>query len=270
MHEDAYVAHDRGRLFHGRNRNQLKIIWLELPIDFPDMVVLLHVILGKSPGGTLRVHGRNAYTLGAQRKYCTATFNRKYGRRKWRVLQWHIRDLSARTSKVWSSRLRAMCQKVKADGATLATSYVCRMVRNSADWLAVRDAKIDLLICEHSGLDTSTPTGEWMVGHMALNAELEAALTGKRTRTALAEAKSRGKLLGTRNPKIRGKSAAFQKARASSIAATLKKFVMPLRKEGLGSPAIAAALNKNPKAIALNGKAFSRGTMQRVLARLAV
>ena len=223
---------------------------------------------GEKPRPTLRKFGREAYSLATQRKFCKTTLDRKYGKNKWTVSKWHLRDVSARTSKLWPTTLANICRLANESGSTLATSFVCRMVRSSKDFVAVKESGVPLLICEHSGVDTSTPTGKWLLGQMALNAELEAELTAKRTKIALAEAKARGKKLGTRNPKVKNRSANAQQARAVDTAMALQKIVQVYLDERMGAPSIAYKLNGNPKALAINGKPFTRITTHRMIQRM--
>ncbi len=46
---------------------------------------ILNVILGKNPGAALKKHGQNVYSFEAQKKKCTAYFDHKYGKKKWKV-----------------------------------------------------------------------------------------------------------------------------------------------------------------------------------------
>ena len=60
-------------------------------------------------------------------------------------------------------------------------------VRNSEDFVVMKESGVPLLICGHSGVDTGIPTGRWFFGHMALNAELEGELNSKRALDARTE-----------------------------------------------------------------------------------
>jgi len=103
----------------------------------PKSTAKLNVILGKSPGETLRKFGHNAYGLEAQRDACKRVFDRKYGKGKWRVAQWHIRDVSARRSRHWPKILNKIIDITFAQGATHATSIVSRMLSNKEDIVMV-------------------------------------------------------------------------------------------------------------------------------------
>ena len=122
----------------------------------PKSTAKLNVILGKSPGETLRKFGHNAYGLEAQRDACKRVFDRKYGKGKWRVAQWHIRDVSARRSRHWPKTLKKIIDTTFAQGATLATSTVCRMLRNKKDLIMVGGGWFEQAIKMIHNITTST------------------------------------------------------------------------------------------------------------------
>ena len=130
------------------------------------MPTKLHVILGKSPGQTLNKMGKKAYSLQAQKEDCKRTFNRRFGK-KWRVAAWYVRDISARRDARWSCRLAQIIAATQADNGILATSTVCRMLRNKKDLIQIEESKVPVLICENEELDTTTPRGKkhlWKAG----------------------------------------------------------------------------------------------------------
>ena len=139
------------------------------------MPTKLHVILGKSPGQTLNKMGKKAYSLQAQKEDCKRTFNRRFGK-KWRVAAWYVRDISARRDARWSCRLAQIIAATQADNGILATSTVCRMLRNKQDLIQIEESKVPVLICENEELDTTTPRGKNIFGKLVLDAELEAGL----------------------------------------------------------------------------------------------
>ena len=132
----------------------------------------------------------------------------------------------------------------------------------------VKESGVPLLVCEHSGVDSNTPTGKWFLGHLALNAELEGELASTRTKAALAECKARGKKLGTANPKVAKRSAMAQKKRAQDKAQRLSSTIKGMVKNGMGAPSILEKLNDMPKAIAINGRLFTLSTVSRLLKRM--
>ena len=70
--------------------------------------------------------------------------------------------------------LAEIIKACKADQGVLATSTVCRMLRNKKELIQIEDAKIPVLICENEELDTTTPRGKNIFGKLVLDAELEA------------------------------------------------------------------------------------------------
>ena len=99
--------------------------------------VALNVLLGKSPGAALKRFGQKAYTIEAQKEDCQAVFDRKFGKRGWKVHQYYVRNFSARKSKTWPRKLNTIIAETKERKAVLATSTVCRMLRNIQDLIAI-------------------------------------------------------------------------------------------------------------------------------------
>ena len=187
----------------------------------PQSKVRLNVVLGKSPGQTLRKFGHRAYTLESQKQLCISTFNYKYGVGRWTVDQWFIRDVSARVSKAWPVQLKKIIEDTQEIHGTLASATVDRMLRTARDWMMVQDSKVPVLICDDSNLDTTTPAGKNNFGKKALDAEKEAEECGERVKRALTVAKRRGKKLGSHHPRTKGKSARGQHKRAMQKARDL-------------------------------------------------
>ena len=126
---------------------------------------------GKSPGQTLRTFGSRAYSIESQRLLCIACFDHQYGKKNWCVKQWHIRNVSARTSKVWPVQLRDIIEDTKAIGGTLAAATVDRMLRTPRDWVMVQESGVPILICQDANLDTTTLDGKAAFAHKAINAQ---------------------------------------------------------------------------------------------------
>ena len=135
----------------------------------------LHVILGKSPGETLQRMGKKAYSLQAQKEDCKRCFQRRFGK-KWKVSAWYVRDISARRDARWPGRLAEIIHHTQDGHGILATSTVCRMLRNKKDLIQIEESKVPVLICENEELDTTTPRRKNLFGKLVLDAELEAGL----------------------------------------------------------------------------------------------
>jgi len=131
------------------------------------------------------------------------------------VQNWHIRDVSARTSKAWPLKLKDIIVDTQGFDGVLAAASVDRLLRTPRDWIMVQESEIKVLICDDANLDTSTPSGECAFGKKALEAHMEAKQCGNRVKKSLVVAKRRGKKLGTTHPKTKGKSAKSQHNKAS-------------------------------------------------------
>ena len=230
--------------------------------------IRLNVVLGKSPGQTLRKFGHRAYTLESQKKLCISTFDYKYGAGRWTVNQWFTRDVSARVSKSWPVQLKDIIIDTQKVQGVLAAASEDRMLRTARDWIMVQDSKVPILICDDANLDTTTPAGKNNFGKKALDAEMEAEQCGERVKKALKVAKRRSKKLGTHHPKTKGKSARSQHKRAMQRARDLLPHVRALIRKGFGAWRMTEALNRNSKALKINGKKFKVGATQNVLSRL--
>lgn len=91
-------------------------------------------------------------------------------------------------------QLKAMLAFVR-QGDELYTASICRLARNVRDFLAILDtleAKGVKLISLKENIDTSTPTGRFMVNVMASLAELEREQTLQRQREGIEAKKAAG------------------------------------------------------------------------------
>ena len=151
----------------------------------------------------------------------------------------------------------------------MAASSMCRILRNRQNSAILLDAKIPVLICDNEGIDTLTARGKYLL-HAAVNdAHYEAEFRGDRVKSALAVAKRRGKKLGTRNKKVKGKGAKARRQQALALARDLAKFVIPSMKAGRGPRKICAELNSSIAALAINDDdKFHVSKVQRILANL--
>ena len=108
--------------------------------------------------------------------------------------------------------------------------------------LTLLDAGIDVVFCDLPQVPPGA-MGRFFVTQMVAVAELEAGLTGERTRAALAQAKKRGVRLG--NPRLSGaaKGAMANRAAADLFAANVLPVIRDIQNSGATSlRAVAAAL----------------------------
>ena len=134
----------------------------------------LVVILGKSPGETSTREGRNAYGFEAQTRKCIQHFNEKIGKGKWEAVAWHHRELSARESKRWTKQLSSICAEAASQGATLAASNVCRLLRDRNNTSIMEDSGVALLMCDNEGIDATTAKGRHQLAAAENDCHLEA------------------------------------------------------------------------------------------------
>ena len=216
--------------------------------------------------------GRSGLGLDAQRQAVAA------------YLSQHGGELLAEFQEVESGRKGARPQ--------LAAALACCRTRRAALLVAkldrlARDARFLLGLVEGAGEAgvvfcdlpqvPAGPMGRFLLTQMAAVAELEAGLTGQRTRAALAAAKARGTKLG--NPRLRpGTSAAAGMARVAHAelaqvrAAELRAVLDGLRVDGAvpeeaSLRQIAAALEARGVRAPQGGAKWSAAQVQRVLAR---
>lgn len=83
----------------------------------------------------------------------------------------------------------------KAGAATLIVAKLDRLARNARYLLKLRDSKLPITFCDLPDVPSGA-VGNFMIGQMALVAEFERDRISERTKSALAQAKLRGKKLG--------------------------------------------------------------------------
>jgi hypothetical protein len=131
------------------------------------------VVIGKSPGETLRKMGSAAYSLEAQRRDCFKKLNDNFGKNKWVLKHCFERNVSARVGETWGKQLARIINISQADGCTLATANVDRILRNARDYVTLRDSKLPLLICNDELVNTTTPWGRKYFATKVIEAEYE-------------------------------------------------------------------------------------------------
>jgi len=157
-------------------------------------------------------------------------------------------------------------EHAKKASATLVIAKLDRLSRNVGFIFHLRDTKVDFVCCDIPEANTLT------IGVFATMAQFEREQISKRTKDALAKAKTNGKTLGTpRNftneGRIKGATVRSISAktnennrRASSLAGTMKQSGASLR-------TIANQLNANGFQTSTD-KAFQANTVKRLLDRI--
>jgi DNA invertase Pin-like site-specific DNA recombinase len=118
-----------------------------------------------------------------------------------------------------------------------------RLTRNTRLLLTLLDAGVDVVFCDLPQVPPGA-MGRFFVTQMVAVAELEAGLTGERTRAALAQAKKRGVRLGNpRLSEVAGKGAKANREAADRFAANVLPVIRDIQKSGATSlRAVATAL----------------------------
>ena len=230
--------------------------------------VSVSLVLGKSPGATLKKMGRRAYSFRAQRDACKACFDNRWGKGKWQIKREYYREVSAHKDSTWPTTLRSIAEETLQEGSILVAASICRLLRLRRNLHILEDVGVQFFTCD-AAVDTTTPQGRHYVAHLVNDAQLEAELTAARVKRALAVARARGKKLGGQNPRVRGKSAKSQKASALQRAKKFLKFLRPLVRKNISKRQICVELNRLVGARSLNsGRPIPLVTLQRMLHRL--
>lgn len=129
----------------------------------------------------------------------------------------------------------AACKKHKAK---LVVAKLDRLSRNTRFLLTLIESGVDVLFAHLP--EVRGAMGKFILTQMAAIAELEAGLTGERTKAALAAAKQRGVRLGVTG----AERAARYKAEAVARAVELAPILRDLQQQGLSLRGIAVALTK--------------------------
>jgi DNA invertase Pin-like site-specific DNA recombinase len=152
----------------------------------------------------------------------------------------------------------AACRKYKAK---LVVAKLDRLSRNTRFLLTLIESGVDVLFADLP--EVRGAMGKFILTQMAAIAELEAGLTGERTKAALAAAKQRGVRLGVTGAERAKRYKAEAMARAVALAPVLRN----LRQQGLSLRSIAAELMKR-RVPTLRGGVWHPQLVARVLARV--
>lgn len=150
--------------------------------------------------------------------------------------------------------LRAALERLdRGEAAALYAQRLDRLSRSVADFAHLLDRakrKGWTVAVLDADVDTSTPSGEFLVNVLASAAQYERAIIGARTRDALAQRKREGVRLG----------------RPSTLPSEVVARVVALRAEGSSLRAIADTLNSEGVATAHGGSKWHASTVRKVLA----
>lgn len=157
--------------------------------------------------------------------------------------------------------------------ATLVIAKIDRLARNQQFLMGLVDSGADVVFCDLPDIPPGA-VGRFMLQQMAAVAELEAGLISERTKSALAQAKERGTVLGGFRGYIptdadRRKAVEARQAQASERDPDLLPIVEELQGAGVTSlRGIASALNERSIPAPKGGTWFPN-SVARLLARVA-
>jgi DNA invertase Pin-like site-specific DNA recombinase len=152
--------------------------------------------------------------------------------------------------------LAALDRLARGEAAALFTQRLDRLSRSVADFAALHaqaNKQGWTVVCLDIGVDTSTPSGEFMANVMASMSQYERRIISARTRDALAQRRREGVRLG----------------RPPVLPAEVITQIDELREVGESLRAIATHLNAQGTATAHGGQMWHASTVQKVLNRQA-
>jgi DNA invertase Pin-like site-specific DNA recombinase len=181
--------------------------------------------------------GKTGWGIEAQRKAVADFLNGG----RWALAREFVEVESGRRSdRPQLAAALALCRKLKA---ALVIAKLDRLTRNTKFLLTLLDAGVDVVFCDLPQVPPGA-MGRFFVTQMVAVAELEAGLTGERTRAALAQAKQRGVKLGNpRLSEVAGRGAMANREAADRFAANVLPVIRDIQNSGATSlRAVAAAL----------------------------
>lgn len=214
--------------------------------------------------------GRSGLGLEAQRQVVAAHVARTGGEV---VAEFQEVESGRKNSRPQLAVALACCRTRRA---VLLVAKLDRLARDARFLLGLVEGtgEAGVVFCDLPQLPPG-PVGKFMLTQMAAVAELEAGLTGQRTRAALAAAKARGTRLGNPQlqpgtPEAAAGARAVKGERARAWAAELRAVVEGLRAEGAvpegaGLRVVAAALEARGIRTPRGGAAWSAAQVRRVL-----
>lgn len=167
--------------------------------------------------------------------------------------------------------LTAALERCRRDRAVLILGKIDRLARDVKFFLAILDGtagpKVDIRFADMPDVCPSTPEGRMLLINMANFAEFEGARISARTKSALAVAKSRGRVLGAKGNENLRPNILERQAAATAFAERLRNVVDGIRSRGASQREIAAELNALGIRTA-RGKEWNLVQVQRLLKRL--
>lgn len=197
--------------------------------------------------GYIRVSTNEQADSGVGLAAQTAAIQAECARRGWQLVEIYRDTASGKSLDRRPAFAKALEALAAGQASTLVVAKLDRFARSLKDFANLIDRfqhEKWALVALDIGIDTSTPSGEAMMGVMAVFAQLERRLIGQRTKEGLAIVRQRGpapgkKAIGrprTIDPKVSGR---IERRRANGW--TLAKIATA---EGLAISSVQAVLNR--------------------------
>lgn len=212
-----------------------------------------HAGAGATVVGYLRVSTDEQADSGAGLAAQRIAIEREADRRGWQLLSVEVdAGASGKSLNGRPALATALAAVRRGDADVLLVAKLDRLSRSLLDFAALMaQSKAEgwALVALDLGVDTSTPSGEFMAGVMASAAQWERRIIGQRTKDALAARRAQGVRLGN----------------ARTIPPKVLKRIVRERGAGKSLPAIARGLTADGVPTARGGAVWSHSTVQYVL-----
>jgi DNA invertase Pin-like site-specific DNA recombinase len=205
--------------------------------------------------GYVRVSTWEQADSGASVRAQREAIRAEASRRGWELVRFYTDTASGKslTGRAGLASAINVLEKGKADA--LVVAKLDRLSRSLLDFAGLMDRsgrKGWSLVALDVGVDTTTPSGEAMVGVLAVFAQFERRLIAQRTKDALAVKKAEGVRLG----------------RPTSLPVAVARRMSRLRNRGMTYKAIADVLNEEGVPTGQGGVRWYPATVRKVLSRL--
>jgi DNA invertase Pin-like site-specific DNA recombinase len=221
---------------------------------------MVYVGINPEPGGGMRVIGyvrvstsEQAHS-GASVKGQREAIRAEAARRGWKLVRFYTDTASGKSLAGREGLAQAVRVLERGQADALVVAKLDRLSRSLLDFAGLMDRSGRMgwsLVALDVGVDTTTPSGEAMVGVLAVFAQFERRLIAQRTKDALAVRRAEGVRLG----------------RPTSVPVAVSKRLSLLRKSGMSYHAIADMVNSEGIPTAQGGARWYAATVRKVLVR---
>lgn len=205
--------------------------------------------------GYVRVSTSEQVDSGASVKGQRMAIKAEASRRGWDLVRFYLDTASGKSLAGRDGLAQAIKVLEHGKADALVVAKLDRLSRSLLDFAGLMERsgrKGWSLVALDVGVDTTTPSGEAMVGVLAVFAQFERRLIAQRTKDALAIKKAEGVRLG----------------RPTSLPVAVAKRISRLRKRGMSYKAISDVLNEEEVPTGQGGAKWYPATVRKVLSRL--